>query len=1318
MSFTTSQGSQNIVQGRAAVSRIGNSARAPFEVQSETESGEDSDDEVRRPLGRAARHMQSRVRLASGTQSESVEDRDSSPPRPRQLEPAVDEDEDLYSATPLKSRLSHHLPSESPAGSAGSNRLFVSPAKFRVDEDSDEELPADPLGSKERLAELVAAKRAERLAREKDENAKRKRRSLNKHASSDLPDDLLEDAEGPIDPEVDHIMSDAVRPTRKAGKKALLEMERETQRLSRQQALAHQMKTKKKFTTTDLFARFNFRQPQKGLQQQHSDADAGAEDTTGSSAPNSDGAERHAREPVSTPPSSPPSLRPTPLEKQASIVELGALSKLVPVRQDSIASLAQLEDDDEELPEMADILRSSQMPKPAPVTILQDDDEAALPKKGLNLARLGKKTAARNHDDSSDDDLDIIQPMPFHLRAFDNIQARPENATTGSSKAIHLLKHLAHIGAYEAPRQHKKGARISINPKTLEAQLRRKAKEQARQQQMERIEELRAKGIEIQTTEERDREAEVFENLLEKARQDAVELRKLEKAAFKAELGEGDGAQASDDEDEDEEYVVSDSDDDRSHGGGVEGEEDGERLVDDAAEESDADGEDSGEEINHDADLQEVEEDNEESGLLGSKTTDAIAPQTEGQRRARHSRIIKDDDDDESEDEPAALAAVPRAQPTPTQSADPFAAFNFNANMADASLMSPTQAFQATMQTPTQATQEDSMDILRRIAPPSTSSLPPAFEQMEDDSQLSVVPGSQVPESQRISLNWETQAPETPVPTLGRGASNLSETPGWEPTQDAGLPSPWTIGASREDNLESVTDDHETQSTVRLRVSESPAPSAAPARKGRLVRRQAVVDSDEDEDTAPPASVEVAKRDAFREMARRRAEALTVAEREEAEKEMRHMMDEQAEESEDEYAGIGGDDFVAPETEEDKAMIDSSHVEVDERALAAHFAERERTRQEEETSKLYKDLTTGALRRKQANMFDLDEDEDEVAMRRRQMKQREEARKRKLLLQDDNIAGLAEGRQTKGKDAFLKAIADDEDGEDVLDLSDGGEEDSQQATQDDSTQSQRPEPAAALLETSGNKRRLAESEEGGEARPPAKQRRTQASAFRRPASMLEVQQSVSFLLEEPSLMAAEPNVIEEGPDADESGVEQPEHDSGENDEEDLKQEEKARQNDGGFAPDSAAFDRLAMPPPRLPASQRRTIPKPAVVDRLSLKRGSSTSSNPVTLGRSAWATAASSKAPTLLRRATTSTMAAADASDRGVTTGPVSRENSGSSVKMGGSKKSSLAYQARAEERKVIVEASARRRAENTARIAQMRRNSSVLGKGLTGRFE
>ena len=1258
---------------------------------------DDSDDAVRKPQGRAARRM-----LVSRSISPQ-------PPVEKIGKNAEDEEDELYSVTPMRRRAPAELPSRSPIDSESGGGLFVSPTKsIGEDADDEDDLPVNPLRNKEKLAELVAKKRTERLAKEAEEKERDQQT-----ASSDLPEGVYDDADKtPQDRTIEKIMSDASRPARKASKKALEEMERETQRLARQQALAHQMKVKKKFTTSDLFAKFNFRQP-AAVDVPANQSTGG--DTTASSAPNSDGIEERTKNPHSTPPSSPPS----PLDRQQELVDKGALSKLVPVRQDSIASLAEF-DEDEDLPDMVEVMKGTQKEKsishPAVAGPQQD-------KKGLKLARLGKKAALPSKDDS-DDDLEIIQQLPAHLRAFEKVAGSNRPSRPADSKAIHNLKHLSHFNFREGqPR--KKGSRPSVDPKALETQLRKRAKEQARLQQLERIEELRAKGIEVQTVEEREKEAEAFENLLEKARQEAVELRKAEKAARK-EAGEEIAMDVSEDEDEDEDYVGSGSEEEDGEEGDEERERDENGMFDEAAEETDEEEDPDAveEEIDAEVEMDEEASENDESNKVdlneqdqipaGSQQDDAGSkPGNAPPRKTRMSRVIKDDED---EDEAEAEMTEP-AENNAEQDDDPFAAFNFG-GADNTLLMSPTQAFHATMQTPTQATQEDSFDILRRIAPPSASSLPPLpnFETQDDEeTQLSFVAGSQVPESQRINLNWETQPPETPVPAgLNRGVSALSETPGWEPTQDPGLPSPWSVGpkARRESTIDSLAE-HETQSTVELRVSESPAPSQTGPKRGRLGhRRVLLLDDSDDEITAPPASVTAEKGDAFREMARRRKEALTVAEREDVEKEMRGMMEEQAEESEDEYAGLGGDDYVAPETEQDREMIDSSHIDVDERALAAHFAERQRLRDEEETSKLYKDLTTGVLRRKMgANAFDLDEDEDEIAARRRQMRQQEEARKRKALLKDENIATLAEGKQSKGKDAFLKAIADDDGDEKMVGLSDE-EVENVPATQEESTQSQSQQPdAAPLREISGNKRKLEDDEETNEDRAPAKQRRTQASAFKRPTSLVEVKESVSFLLDDAAAFG--PTTVDLSSDSENEELQQHQSEESEGDDEAIT--EAARQNDGGYAPNPMSMEAKSMPPPRLPASQRRTTPKPAVVDRLSLKRGySSSSSSSNGHSRTAWAagpTTGGFKVPSLLRRATTTS-----SNDRGVSTPVLSRENGG--VKMGGTKKSSLAYQARAEERKAIVEASAKRRQENTAKIALMRRASSALGRGLTGRFE
>lgn len=1288
---------------------------------------EESDDEVRKPMGRAARRMLG----ADESPVRGLEQRPSMSPGKVQQSASGDSEDELYTVTPKLDRRFQSQPPFVPASAARST-LFVSPAKT-AQNDSDDELPTRPTGMKSKLAALVAEKRAERLEREAEAEAERRL------TSSDLPDELVEGPEEPANPEVDRILSDAAKPTRKASKKALLEMDRETQRLARQQALAHQMKTKKTFSKNDLFASFNFRQNVGAAAQQ-------ARDSSGSSAPNSDAIEGPGREPPSTPPSSPP----TPLDRQRALVELGALSKMKPVREDSLQSLAEIEDD-EELPDLSSIMNSSRRAKAAELesALAQVASSPGVPKRGLRLARLGKKAMAPSQEDSSDDDLEIVQSMPKHLRVFDKAKGNMKKHNT-DSRAIHRLKHLAHLGGDDGQtgrRKHGK-SRPSVNPNALEAQLRMRAKEQARALQLERIAELRAKGIEVQTAEEREREQEAFESLLEKARLDAVEIRKAEKAAAKAENG---GVDVSADESEDEDYVdVSGSED-----GQANDENESNDMVDDAADEDEEEEEEEGEENEMDEEELEVEELGERdeipppNGSQDAAETEVVVPtptrpaEAVNQfspsqtpvvgRRSRKSRLIVDEEDDEDASDAQGSHHLPVTAHTPAQSQidDPFAAFNFGGAGPGSSLMSPTQMFNATMQTPSQDIQQDSMDVLNRLVPTSSLVRPsPTFAVQPQstqnwDSQHNNIPSSQLPESQQVQLAWETQAPETPVQGTHRVTSaSATATPGWEPSQDPGLPNAWQAmpDLTREDSLQTLPD-RDTQSTEPLRISESPAMVPKRTRLARG-RRPAVVESDDDDaERIQPGKDE--KKDAFREMARKRKEALSAEEMADAEREAKQMMDEQAEESEDEYTGLGGDDFVAPETEEDREMIDSSLIDVDERQIAAHYAEEQRIADEADHQRLYKDLMTGALRRKQANMFDLDEDEDDLAARRRQIKQREEARKRKLLLQDESIASLAEGRHSKGKDAFLKAIADDDErDDDVLDLSDIEDDSQVPDSQSDSQYSQQTLPLAApLREASGNKRRM---EEAPEERPPAKQRRTQPSAFRAPVSMLEVQESVSFLLEEPNMLLDGPSAVDLNSDSehDDDVAEQEEVDEHEDDIDEELREEVARQNDGGFAP-----DRVTMPPPRFPASQRRTTTTTAsVVDRLSLKRASSASEHTAAGSRTAWGSGSQVsgfRAPSLLRRATTNGGASRGANERGVSTSNgVSRQDSGSNntasgVKMGGTKKSSLAYQARDAERKAIVEQSARRRADNTAKIAQLRRNaSSGFGKGLGGTFE
>ena len=1239
-------------------------------MDKEGEDVDESDEDVRPSPVRAARwKLQAQTTSVTGSPLAGSPDGES-----------FEETEDNHATSTRirrKPRFAASAPS-SPANSGG-NGLFVSPAKSTPeDDDSEEELP-----SKSMINERRQGTSRQNSVHEAEDSQLREQSRSPSRPSAEVPDDTRDAIEDASQREFERIMSDASRPSRKASKKALLEMERETQRLSRQQALAHQMKVKKKFTTSDLMAKLKMRPIGVNSNRFASSA---------CSAPNSDGAEDVGREAISTPPSSPP----TPFDRQKALVEHGALSKIVPVRQDSIASLAEQESPSV----MPNVVGVSNPRQRSSTNLMQELKMASKPKKGSKLARLGKNPV-NPRDEGSDDELDILPAAPVHMSVFERAIASTRAGMPADCKAIHNLRHLSHLNFQDAGT--KKGSRPSIHPRILEAQLRRKAKEQARQQQLERVAELKAKGIEIQTEEQREKEAEEFENLLEKAREQAVALRKAEKAALGKAHGEA-YLQPSDDEDEDEEYIGSEDEDDDQEV--ADEEESGEELIDGAAEERDAE---------EDGALSEAEEVQEaqicdDAAQSSSEETAAELEEASGPISRGHRSRVRDDKD-EKEDGEACLDPIETAvTATPaSKSNDPFAAFGFGAANA-AALLSPTQAFNATMQAPSQDGLDDSLNLLEYSAPPPVPTWPSIHQQLESqadgngESEAQAGPGasqSQVPESQRIDLNWETQAPETPSnPGRPGTMASVSVTPGWEPTQDSGLPSPWDAPAPlrRESTLE--TPGHDAQSTVRVRISESPAPSRAAPKRGKSVRGRAVAD-DSDEDVASvPARFTEKKRSAFQEMGRKRKEALSAAERADADREMRQMMDEQAEESEDEYAGLGGDDFVAPETEEDRQMIDSSHVEVDERALAAHYAERQRQREEAETSRLYKDLTTGVLRRKMgAAAFDLDEDEDELALRRRQARQREEAKKRKALLKDANIATLAQGKQSQAKDAFLKALADD-DSDDAAMIPSDDETDPVAELPPPSTDLPHP-----LRETTANKRRAPMHDDDAADRPPAKHRRTVA-AFKRPTSLLEVQQSLSFLLDDPSPAGAAGTVIAASPSSPAS-------------ESDDRAEARARQTDAGSAS-----------PPRAPAPHRRTAPaNPPVVNRLALNRAASASAASA-LGRTAWAAGPHTdgfKVPSLLRRATTSASGAAGAAganDRGVTTGTAARDaGSSGGVRMGGGKKSSLAYQARAEERRAIVEAGARRREANTRRVAGLRRRGGsgaggLGGGGMVGRFE
>ena len=117
--------------------------------------------------------------------------------------------------------------------------------------------------------------------------------------------------------------------------------------------------------------------------------------------------------------------------------------------------------------------------------------------------------------------------------------------------------------------------------------------------------------------------------------------------------------------------------------------------------------------------------------------------------------------------------------------------------------------------------------------------------------------------------------------------------------------------------------------------------------------------------------------------------------------------------------------------------------------------------------------------------------------------------------------------------------------------------------------------------------------------------------------------------------------------------------------------------------------------------------RPSVVNRLNSKSGTldgSASNGPLAFHASAFDSVAGFKVPSLLRRATTNLSTASNSSSSTTTAA------SETGVRVGGSKKANIHYQAREAERRKIVEAAERKRKEGLKRNVVGRGRASVLG--------
>lgn len=830
--------------------------------------------------------------------------------------------------------------------------LFVSPDKptnekssFSSESEDQFWTPIpDGLGSRTKLQELIARKRGERFAREAtaghsdsaddvQDTKPHRIRAKKPHQVA-----LQADSESDNDVEVQRKLTQRDRPLRKASKKALEEMSRETQRMNRSMQLVHQAKTKTKFTTGDFFKKMNFRQPkpeQKHLVNNHA---------TSSSPCRLDSDEEGPRK-EDTPPSSPPSLN---------------LSSEKRPNKEQHAMHDAEQSEVEELPHLESLL--SQAPRPATgsknklkplleVKSNSEPDRSEQPS-ARRFAKSARKQALPNFaEDDQDDDLEILHDRkPKHLAVFDIL---PTVKAT-QSHSLHALRALAHINEEE---KRVTKDRRSLNATELKRTLQQKARQQALRERNQKIETLREKGIAVQTEEEKELDQMQIESMLEKARQEAEKIAKQEKEAAKREGKEPQDGSHLPDSDEDDEDYEEDDEDDEPHLSGSDEEPSGYHSAsDDRTEEAERyDGEETKTQGHHPIMDDEAAEDQDQADdrdeASDRRDSEALVNDNDEQPpfkvHARWTkRVVVGDDTDSDE----ALDDEKNANTSNMHSvtAQPQAADIFGFGQGQPAAVNLSQVFAGTMaQSQTQDgenvrdanSQEDSLAFLRGLPQPML----PDFETLVEDSLSCVqnsqgTPGDQLPpadETERSSQPWlELQSPLKATQPHTQASETL------DPTQDIGFQT--NLSPARFDGAHTARGSKSTVETVLLPTQRSPGNQ----KRSRFRQRERPTDretsqglSEQDEKEKPGGYDGTHKGDAFQIMQIAAREPETSFDKKKSK--APEMFEEQAEESEDEYKGLGGasdDESQGDVDDEDRKMIDDeSRVKLNERKVAAHY---------------------------------------------------------------------------------------------------------------------------------------------------------------------------------------------------------------------------------------------------------------------------------------------------------------------------------------------------------------------------------------------
>lgn len=839
-----------------------------------------------------------------------------------------------------------------------SKQQHAPPHSFTSD-GSDSDLPANPQ-SNSRFLELVAKKRAEREAKQaaedknKAEKAARQRsfeKALSRDASSGSG---FSDG----DRAADRRLTQQSRPTRKASKKALEEMNRETQRMSRNMQLAHQAKTKRKISKQSLLDRFNFRAsiaPTVEVSQNPSSS------TAASSLPVSDAEGVSGQDSPPTSPVTPDDPFLVPVESVADKQLAGMTDTMQPLAQE-----------DEELPSMLELMsqpiQKVDQGKGKAVEHSEPDNapravrgQTTIFKQRPIKVRPPKPISGHGHVDlDSGSDLEVLPVRKAQTSKLDVFDRLPVGKVQ-EGRSMQTLRALAHLNS---PEKLSRANKASMTQADMQMSLQQRARRQAMEERRVKIEDLKRRGIVVQTAEEREKDQAEVEDLMDKARREADVIKQREKKAAKKEkMGNSEVDWLADSSDEDDDYQadgdnteveLSGSDEEKPEQASGEDDlgSDGEQLEDDENGRVDlGEGNEAAGLIDNEA--SEESQGDDEDGATVEDGNEADEEYHNPHVHRRRTKMVIDDDDDYDDDdnndnekkESSASAQQPSSAPEIPQLP------SLSGSQKIVSPMGMTQAFAATMaNTQTQGIDyDDEQDSLAFLGPPPEPNFPMFDEtdslQVVEDSQNGLLLNTNAEQNPDSAKEIDLHFTQSQIRYDAMGgtqgevvASQISEIP--DPTQDVGFimssPAPERF----------VSDPPSTVDTVLL-SSVNASSSPIKKKRGRLQRRSVFEESPSEVDEIPPATehnvaANKANTNAFDLMKKARRQGKSESDSFDKKKsEAKGMVEEQAQESEDEYAGIGGASDDESGDEEDelvRAMIDQGDVDVNERELAAHYA--------------------------------------------------------------------------------------------------------------------------------------------------------------------------------------------------------------------------------------------------------------------------------------------------------------------------------------------------------------------------------------------